>query len=259
MKKNLTLGVIAGLGCLILLGQWGIVQASEIKVLSAVAMKAALDDLGPEFERKTGNKLVISYATAGVIKDRIQGGEMVDLTILPRPAMDPLVTQGKIVSDTVAIFATSAVSIAVRTGAPKPDISTVDAFKRAMLAAKSVSYADPAKGGGSGIHFANVLARLGIAEEMKPKTKLVPGSESVQLVARGEAEIAAVNTPVILGEPGVDLVGPLPAALQNTVDFVFFVGVGANAKEPQEAKALLKYLLAPDAAHAIKAKGLEPG
>jgi molybdate transport system substrate-binding protein len=259
MKKHLLLAVVASLGCLILLGQGAIAHASEIKVLSAVAMRAALDDLALEFERQTGHKVTITYATAGAVRDRIQGGEMVDLTILPRPAMDPVVKQGKIASGTVAVFARSAVSVAVRAGTPKPDISTVAAFKRAMHAAQSVAYADPARGGGSGIHFASVLERLGIVEEMKPKTKLVPGDESVQLVAKGEAEIAVVNTPVILREPGVELVGPLPAELQNTVDFVFFVGVGVTAKEPEAAKALIKFLLAPDAARVINAKGLESG
>ncbi len=258
MEKHSMLALAASLGGLILLGQDAGVEASEIKVLSAVAMRAALDDLAPEFERQTGHKLAIAYATAGVLRDRIQGGEMVDLTILPRPAMDPLVAQSKIAPDTVTIFARSAVSVAVRAGASKPDISTVEAFKQAMLATKSVAYADPARGGGSGIHFASVLARLGIAEEMKPKTKLVPGDESVQLVAKGEAEIAVVNTPVILREPGVELVGPLPAELQNTRDFVFFAGVGATAKEPEAAKALIKYLTAPEAAGVIKAKGLDP-
>ena len=254
MRKYSTLTMAVSLGCLILLGQGATAHAAEIKLLSAVAMRAAIDDLAPGFERETGHKVTITYATAGVVRDRIQGGEMVDITILPRPAMDPLVKQGKIDSGTVAVFARSAVSVAVRAGAPKPDISTVEAFKRAMLGAKSVAYADPARGGGSGIHFASVLERLGLVEDMKPKTKLVPGDESVQLVAKGEAEIAVVNTPVILREPGVELVGPLPAELQNTVDFVFFVGVGVTANEPEAAKALIKYLVAPDAARVIKAK-----
>ena len=259
MKSHPTLAVAVIFGGLTLLCQGASVEAGEVKVLSAVAMRAALDDLAPQFERQTGQKVVIAYATAGVLRDRIQGDEMVDVTILPRPAMDPLVAQGKVAADMVAIFARSAVSVAVRVGAPKPDISTVEAFKRAMLAANSVSYADPATGGGSGIHFASVLARLGIAEEMKPKTKLVPGAESAQLVAKGEAEIAILNTPELLREPGVEVVGPLPAELQNPRDFVFFVGVGITAKEPGAAKMLIQYLLGPDAARVIKAKGLEPG
>src|SRR6266478_4319369 len=142
MKKRSILAVAASFGGLILLGQDAGVEASEIKVLSAVAMRAVLDELAPDFERQTGHKVAIVYATAGVLRDRIQGGEMVDLTILPRPAMDPLVAQGKIAPDTVTIFARSAVSVAVRAGASRPDISTVEAFTRAMLATKSVAYAD---------------------------------------------------------------------------------------------------------------------
>jgi len=233
-------------------------SAAEVKVLSAVAVKSALDELIAGAERATGHKVTVAYATAGVLRDRIKAGEAFDMVILPRPFMDPLVAQGAIAPASATVFARSLVSVGVRAGAPKPDISTAEAFKR-MLAAKLISYADPAKGGGSGIHAASVIERLGIAEEMKPKTKLVPGAESVDLVANGEAEIAIVNTPVIVSKPGVELVGPLPAELQNTTDFVFFVGVGASAKEPDAAKALIKYLQEPDAARVIKAKGMEPG
>lgn len=248
-----------GIAVTILGSQAGVANAAEVKVLGAVAMKSALDDLVAGFERASGHKVTVVYATAGVLRDRIRGGEAFDLTILPRPFMDPLLTQGPIATGSATVFARSLVSVGVRAGAPKPDISTAEAFKRTMLAAKSISYADPAQGGGSGIHAASVIERLGIAAEMKPKTKLVPGPESVDLVARGEAEIAIVNTPVILSKAGVTLVGPLPAELQNTTDFVFFVAVGASAKEPDAAKALIQYLRAPDAARVIKTKGLEPG
>lgn len=234
-------------------------NAAEIRVLSAVAMKPAIDELAGTFERETGHKLAIAYAVAGALRDRIQGGEVVDLVILPRPAMDPLSKEDKVAPDSLTAFALSANSVAVRAGASKPDISTVEALKRTLLAARSVSYADPAKGGGSGIHFASVLERLGIVEDMKPKTKLVPGAESVQVVARGEAELAIVNTPVILGEPGVELVGPLPRELQSTTDFLFLMGLHTRAREPEAAKALMKYLSSPDAARVKRAKGLEPG
>jgi molybdate transport system substrate-binding protein len=257
--KSLVRLAAAGIAAVILSSQTDVANAAEVKVLGAVAVKAALDDLVGGFERATGHKVTIAYATAGVLRDRIKGGEAFDITILPRPAMDPLVAQGAIAPASATVFARSLVSIGVRTGTPKPDISTVEAFQRTMLAAKSISYADPAQGGGSGIHAASVIERLGIAGEMKPKTKLVPGAESVDLVAKGEAEIAIVNTPVIVNKAGVDLVGPLPAELQNTTDFVFFVGVGASAKEPDAAKALIKYLQAPDAARVIKSKGMEPG
>jgi molybdate transport system substrate-binding protein len=258
MKKMIRLAA-AGITATILSTQAGVANAAEVKMLSAVAVKSALDELIAGAERATGHKVAVAYATAGVLRDRIKAGEAFDITILPRPFMDPLVAQGTIAPASATVFARSLVSVGVRAGAPKPDISTAEAFKRTMLTAKSISYADPAKGGGSGIHAASVIERLGIAEEMKPKTKLVPGAESVDLVANGEAEIAIVNTPVIVGKPGVELVGPLPAELQNTTDFVFFVGVGANAKEPDAAKALIKYLQAPEAARIIKGKGMEPG
>src|SRR5450759_99147 len=191
--KNLIRLVAAGIAATILWSPVGGASAAEVKVVSAVAVKAALDELIAGAERATGHKVTVAYATAGVLRDRIKAGEAFDMVILPRPFMDPLVAQGAIAPASATVFARSLVSVGVRAGAPKPDISTAEAFKR-MLAAKLISYADPAKGGGSGIHAASVIERLGIAEEMKPKTKLVPGAESVELVAKGEAEIAIVNT-----------------------------------------------------------------
>lgn len=236
-----------------------VAHADELKVLGAVAMKGPLDELAAGFERATGHKVIIAYATAGVLRDRIKGGEDFDVTILPRPAMDPLVALGSIAPVSATVIARSLVSVGIRSGAPRPDISTVEAFKRTMLGAKSISYADPTQGGGSGIHAANVMERLGIAGEMKAKTTLVPGPESVDLVAKGEAEFAIVNTPVIVSKTGVELLGPLPVELQNTSDFVFFAGIAASSKQTDAAGALIKYLQAPDAARVIKARGLEPG
>lgn len=234
-------------------------NAAEIKVLSAVAIKPALDDLALEFERSTGHKVTVAYATAGIIRDRIQGGETFDVAIMPRSAFDPLVTQGKIAPGSAVAVARSLVAVAVRAGAPKPDISSVEAFKRSLLAAKSIVYPDPTKGGATGIHAARVIERLGITNEMKPKTTLTPAGEYTQIVARGEAELAIVQPMVVLNVPGVELVGPLPEELQNKTDFVFLGGVGASAREAATAHAFLKYLLAPDAARVIKAKGMEPG
>ena len=234
-------------------------EAAEIKFLCAVAMRPAVEELAPRFERSTGHKVLITYATAGVLRDKVRSAEPFDAVVLPTPFMDPLVAQGAIASGSVMVMARSLVSVAVRTGSPKPDISTVAAFKNAMLAAKSISYADPAQGGGSGIQVARVLESLGIAEAMKPKTKLVPGPESVDLVARGEAEMALANTPVFVAKSGVELVGSIPAELYDTKDFVFKIGIGANAKQTDAAKALIQYLLAPDASRIFKAKGVEPG
>ncbi len=240
-------------------------KGAEIKLLCAAAMKPALDELAPGFERSTNHKVIITYATAGVVRDKIRSGESFDAALLPTPFMDPLVTQGSVASGNVTVVARSLVSVGVRAGSPKPDISTVAAFKNSMLAAKSISYADPSHVGGSGIQVAQVLESLGIAEAMKPKTKLVSaeGAEVidllVDLLARGEAEIAFGNTPVFVAKAGVELVGPIPSELYDTRDFAFKIGIGANAKEADAAKSLIRYLLAPDAARVFKAKGVERG
>ena len=252
------LAAAAEVGLMILLTH-GLAAAAEIKVLSAVAMRPALDELAPQFERATGHKLTISYAVAGELRKRIEGGEFGDMTILPRPWFEPLLTQGKITAGSQMILARSTVGVSVRAGAPKPDISSVEAVRRSLLAAKSIVYGDPAKGGASGVHFVRVLEKLGIVEEMKPKTILVPGAGAAEVVARGEAEIAVSQTIDLIRVAGADYVGPLPPELQNTTDFVFSAGVLASAKEPDAAKALIKFLSGPDAARVIKSKGMEPG
>jgi len=237
----------------------GLAAAAEIKVMSAVAMRAALDDLAPQFEHTTGHKLTISYAVAGELRKRIEGSEFGDITILPRPWFEPLLTQGKITAGSQIILARSTVGVSVRAGTPKPDISSVEAVRRSLLAAKSIVYGDPAKGGASGVHFARVLETLGIVEDMKSKTILIPGAGAAEVVARGEAEIGVSQTIDLIRVAGADYVGPLPPELQNTTDFVFSAGVLASAKEPDAAKALIKFLSGPDAARVIKAKGMEPG
>ena len=235
-----------------------IAEITEIKVLSAVVMKSALDDLARDFEHATGHKVTLAYAPAGAVRDRILGGEGFDLTILPRPIIDRLQTQGKIAPDSTSVIARSEVAVCVRAGAPKPDISSVDTLKRSLLAANSVAYSDPAKGGASGIHFARVLDRLGIAEQMQPKTKLT-GPDSAEFVAKGEAELCVNQVMEIKRTVGVDLVGPLPAELQNTTDFAFAGGIASNAHQPGAAKAFIRFLLAPPAARVIEAKGMKPG
>jgi molybdate transport system substrate-binding protein len=251
--------LLTALVTLLLLAQTGVAGAAEVKVLSAVAMKPALDDLARDFERRTGHRITTVYATAGLIAQRIRDGEPCDVAILPKSAFDPLLADGNIAAGSVASVAQSLIAVAVRAGAPKPDISSPDALKRALLAAKSIVYPDPTKGGATGIHAARVIERLGIAEQMKPKTTLTPAGEYADVLARGDAEIAIVQPMVVLGVPGVELVGPLPDELQNKTDFVFMAGVGARAEQPEAARAFITYLLAPDAARVIKAKGMEPG
>ena len=234
------------------------VAAAEIKVLSAVAMKPALDDLAPKFERATGHRLTISYEVAGELRKRIESGEFGDVTILPRPWFEPLLTQGKIAAHSQTIIARSTVGVSVRVGTPKPDISSVAAVRQSLLAAGSVVYADPARGASSGVHFVAVLEKLGIVDEMRPKTILIPGAGAAEVVARGEAQLAVSQTQDLIRVAGADYVGPLPPELQNTTDMVYSAGVLTSANDPDAAKALIKFLSGPEAVRVIKEKGMEP-
>jgi molybdate transport system substrate-binding protein len=234
-------------------------EAAELKVLSAIGMQSVMEDLGPKFERATGHKLAISFATAGAAVKRAQGGEAADVVIATRQGIDGLVKNGKAAADNVTVLASAGISVAIRKGAPKPDISSPDALKRTLLAAKSISYVDPASGGASGIHFIKVLDRLGIANEMKSKTVFpnpkAPAEVGV-LVANGEAEIGVHIIVELISVAGIDLVGPLPGDLQNTI--VFSAAIMSGAKDATAAKALVNFLRTPEAVAVIKAKGMEP-
>ena len=234
-------------------------EAAELKVLSAIGMQSVLEDLGPKFERATGHKLSISFATAGAAVKRAQGGEAADVVIATRQGIDGLVKNGKAAADNVTALASAGISVAIRKGAPKSDISSPDALKRTLLAAKSISYVDPASGGASGIHFAKVLDRLGIANEIQSKTVFpnpkTPAEVGV-LVANGEAEIGVHVIVELISVAGIDIVGPLPGDLQNTI--VFAAAVMASAKDAEAAKALVNFLRTPEAMAVTKAKGMEP-
>jgi len=234
-------------------------EAAELKVLSAFGMQSVMEDLGPKFERATGHKLAISFATGGATVKRAQDGESADVVIALRQGIDSLVKNGKAAADNVTVVAHSGIVVAVRKGAPKPDISSPDALKRMLLAAKSISYVDPASGGASGIQFAKVLDRLGIANEMKSKTVFpnpkTPAAVGV-LVANGEAEIGVHVIQELIPVAGIDLVGPLPGDLQNTI--VFSAAIITGAKDAAAAKALVDFLRTPDSAKVIKAKGMDP-
>jgi molybdate transport system substrate-binding protein len=232
-------------------------QAAEIKVLTSVALTSALDELAPQFERATGNKLTIGYSLIADLRKRILAGETADVIILSPPAMEELQKQEKLALGALVNVASTAVAVVVRAGAAKPDIGSVDAFKRALLAAKSIAYADPAKGGASGVYFAHVLDRLGIAEEMKSKTVLVPGPQAAQVVAKGEAEMGVAAASEIVPVAGAQLVGPLPGELASATAFA--AGLGAGTKVPEEAKAFIRFLTGPSALPVLKAKGFEPG
>lgn len=231
--------------------------ASEIKVLSTVALKAALDeDLLPQLARSVEHKVTIRYDAAAALKKAIDGGESFDLAILVPGGIDDLIKQGKVEASSRTDLARVGVGVAVRTGAAKPDISTADAFKRTLLDAKSIAYGDPALGGASSVYFANLLQRLGIAEEMKPKTKLTPSGEGAKAVADGAAELGVGQISEIVPVRGAELAGPFPAEYQ--VYTVFTAGVAAKPTDAAATRSLLKFLTTPAAAQVFKARGLDP-
>jgi molybdate transport system substrate-binding protein len=233
--------------------QGALANAAEIKVLSSNGMRAVMLELVPEFERTSGYKVSISYDSANMILSRIKSGETADLAIVTASASDELMKQGKIAAGSRGEIASSGIGIAVRAGAPKPDISSVEAFKRSLLNAKSITYTTT---GASGIYFAGLIERLGIAGQVTAKAKVTPGGLVGELVARGEAEIAVQQIPELMAMAGVELVGPLPPELQNIT--VLSAGVFAAARQPDAARTLIKFLLTPAAARVIKAKGMEP-
>jgi len=234
-------------------------EAAEIKVLSGFGMRAIMEDLGPKFERASGHKLAITFGNMGAVVKRVQGGETADVVIIPRQGIDSFVKDGKAIAGNVTVIARSGISVAVRKGAPKPDISSPEALKRTLLAAKSITYGDPAQGSANGRHFAKVLDRLGIANEMKSKTVFPQtrgGSVVGALVANGEAEIGVAQFQNLIFVAGIELVGPLPGDLQWTE--VFAAAIMAGASDAEASKALVNFLRTPEAAVVIKAKGLEP-
>jgi len=240
-----------------LLSQAAVASAAEIKVYSTVGVKSVLEELIPKFEKETGNKLDVTWSTAALLTKRVQAGEQADTLILIKNNVDTLSKEGKIVPGTDALFAQSIFAVGVKAGAPKPDISSPDALKKALLAAKGVSYSDPASGGASGVYIAKQIERMGIAEQLKDKTKYPPsGGFAGTLLTSGEADLAISSKPELLTVPGVDVVGPLPGDMAFTV--VYEAGVQSGAPNAEAAKALVKFLASPEAQAVFKAKGFDP-
>jgi molybdate transport system substrate-binding protein len=231
------------------------IRAAEIKVIASNGVKEALHELAPAFERETGHKLVIAFGLATALKRQIEAGEAFDLAILPAAVIDDLAKQGKVDAGARTAIARSGVGIGIKKGAPRPDIRTPEALKRTLLSAKSITWA---KEGQSGIYFASLLERIGIAEQMKPK--VVPASSGVEvgkLVAGGQVQLGVILVNELMVAPGVEVLGPLPAELQNYT--VFHAGVGVGSKDSSAAKALIKFLTTPAAGAVFKAKGQEAG
>ena len=236
----------------------GAAQAAEINAFISTAIKAATDELLPPFERANGHSIRASYAPSGALIPRFERGEPVDVFLTDSTAIDALIRRGLVVGGRSDLVRTG-IGIAVRKGAPRPDVSSPEALKRALLAARSVAHASPAGGSITAAHIQGVFERLGIAAQVTPKVKLAAGGPNGRvsaLVASGEAEIGLQQVSELHSNPEVEVIGMLPAELQLIT--IYSAGVTTSAKEVAAAKALIKALTAPSAAPIYKAKGLDP-
>ncbi len=229
------------------------VQAAELKVLSGNGARAAVRELCTQFERATGHEVNVQFEVNAALARKIEAGESFDVAVLNPQPLDALIKLGRIVADSRAVIGRIGLGVAVRAGAPKPAIATVTQFKSALLAAKAVAY--PGEGA-SGIYFAALVERLGIGEQMKPKMRPMAAEDTVEVVARGEADLVVVVASRIVGVPGVEFVGLIPAEVQTNIGFT--TGIGSASKRPEAARALVRYLTAPDAAPVLRKAGIEP-
>jgi len=240
---------------LALLTAWGgqnSLQAAEITVLAGMGNVSGINDLAPAFERASGNKVVVRFVPTAELQGVIDSNAPADVLTAGPQAIDDLIAKGKVVAGTRVDFARAGVGVSVKAGAPKPDISNVEAFKRAMLNAKSIGYSN----GGSGNIAAKVMERLGIAGEIKARTKFINGRPVADAVAKGEVELGIQQINVLLPEPGADYVGPLPGELQDYV--LFSLGVLAVSKQQNIAKLFQAYATAPENAALIRKSSMEP-
>jgi molybdate transport system substrate-binding protein len=253
----MTRGIIRALAMtLALLLTAGSAQAAEIDAMVTTAMKAALDDIVPSFERSNGHIVRVVYGPSGGLARRFNAGEPADLIVVGSEVLDELIKQGKVAPERTDIARTG-IGIAVRKGAPRPDVSTPEALKRALLAAKSVGHTAPAGGGVTAVHLLKMFEKLGIAAEVAAKTKLAAGGPSGRvsvLVSSGEAEIGMQLVSELMSNPEVEVIGMLPDELQLMI--VTSGGITMGAKQPEAARALIRHLATPAAAAIYKTKGL---
>ena len=231
----------------------------EIKVASTTAMKTVFEDLAPAFERATGNRTSVELGPSLRLEKELGDGKAADVAIVSRKGVEDLTARGRLAAGSAVHIADSTIGIAVAKGAPKPDISTPENFKRAMLAAKSIACSKPVGGGQSGAHLAKVFGQLGITAAMEAKSHYGAGGAAGLaglVVLRGEAEIGIQQMAELMAVSGIDIVGPLPRELQSVTPFV--AGISTNASHPEAAKALIAFLTTPEAKRVIKARGLEP-
>ena len=232
--------------------------AAEARVMISGGLTAAYKALVPEFERATGNKVVTAYGpsmgtTVNAIPVRLERGEPADVLIMVGYALDDLAKNGKVIADSRVELVKSGIGIAVKAGAPHPDISSAETIKRVLLAAKSIAYSDSA----SGVYVSTAMfQKLGIAEEMKNKARKIPATPVGEIVAHGDAEIGFQQISELKPVQGIDIVGPLPEELQQFT--VFSAGIATVSKEPDAGKALIKFLASPAARDEIVKSGMEP-
>ena len=253
--------VLAGLAVMAAMCAGGRADAADIRVLSSGSMKSALSQLLPDFQKSSGNTATIEYGPAGAIVGRIERGDAADVVIVSRSQLQKLASNGKTIPGSFVNIAGISLGVAVRKGAPKPDISTVEAFKRALLSARSIGYRDPITGSTSGIYTAGLLERLGIAQDLKPKLVLDRSEgdapEKVFLgVASGEVEMQIGQITEIAIAPGIDMAGPLPGEIQNTT--VMAAGIIATSKAPDAARAFIGFISSPSAVAILNANGFQP-
>jgi molybdate transport system substrate-binding protein len=252
---------LAGVVLLAAICTGGRADAAEIRVLASGSLKAALSQLLPDFQKSSGTTATVEYGPGGAIAGRIEKGDAADVVILSRAALQKLESDGKVARGSLVNIAGIALGVAVRKGAAKPDLSTVAAFKQALISARSIGYRDPITGSTSGAYTAGLLERLGMAEDLKPKLVLdrsegdVP--ENVFLgVAKGDVEMQIGQITEIVISPGVDLAGPLPGEIQNTT--LMAAAISTNSPAPDAARALIGFISSPSAAAVLKATGFQP-
>lgn len=232
-------------------------QAAEILVLSAGATAPVLQDIAAEFAKASGHTLKISFGTAGAVVKRFSGGEAADVVITATPLLGALATEGRIDAASALPLTRVGIGVAVPAGDPRPALGSVDAFKQALTAAKTIIYTDPATGGASGIYVAKLLAQIGLAEPLKSKILLAKGAAVAKdTQAQGAGTLGLVQISEIVGQPGVDYAGPLPAELQNYT--AFSIGIAAASTQKAAAQSLLGFLKGPQFAAVLQAKGMEP-
>ena len=229
-------------------------DAAELKIVGSRVTKVMIGELGPAYEQASGHKLTVAADVAAVTKRRIEAGDAFDVAVLVDFQTDDLVKSGKIIAETRANIMKSGIGVAVKRGSPKPDISTVEALKRTLIDAKSITYL---KEGASTIHLDKLFVQLGIADAIRDKTIKTTGEEVSENVASGVAEIGIIVVPNILSVPGAELVGPLPAEINSYI--MFTAGVSAASPNQQAAREVIQLMRSPDALRVMKANGMEPG